>query len=171
MQAAITNLQAGELDDGTAIGTAIATAANRLRVAPGRSRVMVLLTDGDNNRGSIDPRTAAQAAAAFRIKVYTIGIGSEGMAPVPVSQGLFGLRYENRIVRIDEPLLMDVAKTTGGRYFRARDPAARCAVGGVIRLNTTSYARSKALNWISAPSLADISCASARTRAAAWSSA
>jgi Ca-activated chloride channel homolog len=124
VNSAVDNLAAGQLEDGTAIGTAIATAANRLRDAPGRSRVMILLTDGENNRGSIDPRTAAKAAAVFGIKIYTVGIGSEGMAPVPVSQGLFGLRYENRIVRIDEPLLSDIAKTTGGRYYRARDAAA-----------------------------------------------
>ncbi|MEO7083355.1 MAG: VWA domain-containing protein [Gemmatimonadaceae bacterium] len=124
VNAAVDNLAAGQLEDGTAIGTAIATAANRLRDAPGRSRVMILLTDGENNRGAIDPRTAAKAAAVFNIKIYTVGIGSEGMAPVPVSQGLFGLRYENRIVRIDEPLLSDIAKTTGGRYYRARDAAA-----------------------------------------------
>jgi Ca-activated chloride channel family protein len=122
--AAIDNLTIGQLEDGTAIGTAIATAANRLKDAPGRSRVMILLTDGENNRGSIDPRTAAKAAAAFGIKIYTIGVGTEGMAPVPVGRGLFGLRYENRIVRIDEPLLQDIAKYTGGRYFRARDAAA-----------------------------------------------
>jgi Ca-activated chloride channel homolog len=124
VNAAVDNLAVGQLEDGTAIGTAIATAANRLRDAPGRSRVMILLTDGENNRGSIDPRTAAKAAAVFGIKIYTVGIGSEGMAPVPVGRGLFGLRYENRIVRIDEPLLNDIAKTTGGRYFRARDAAA-----------------------------------------------
>jgi Ca-activated chloride channel family protein len=112
------------LEDGTAIGTAIATAANRLRDAPGRSRVMIVLTDGENNRGSIDPRTAAKAAAAFGIKIYTVGVGTEGMAPVPVGRDVFGLKYENRIVRIDEPLLSDIAKTTGGRYFRARDAAA-----------------------------------------------
>ena len=143
--AAVENLQAGQLEDGTAIGTAIAVAANRLRDAPGRSRVMVLLTDGENNRGSLDPRTAARAAAEFGIRVYTIGVGSEGLAPVPVGRGLFGLRYENRPVRIDEPLLRDVARITGGRYFRARDAEAlrsiyqqidqlerapvRCAVG------------------------------------------
>jgi Ca-activated chloride channel family protein len=121
---AVDNLAAGQLEDGTAIGTAIATAANRLRDAPGRSRVMILLTDGENNRGSIDPRTAAKAAAVFGIKIYTIGVGTEGMAPVPVGRGLFGLRYENRLVRIDEPLLVDIAKTTGGRYYRARDAAA-----------------------------------------------
>ena len=122
---AVENLTAGSgLEDGTAIGTAIATAANRLRTAPGPSRVMVLLTDGENNRGSIDPRTAAQAAAAFGIRIYTIGVGTEGVAPVPVGRGVFGLRYENRPVRIDEPLLTDIASMTGGRYFRARDAAA-----------------------------------------------
>ena len=124
VNAAVDNLAAGQLEDGTAIGTAIATAANRLRDAPGRSRVMIVLTDGENNRGAIDPRTAAKAAAVFGIKIYTIGVGTEGMAPVPVGRGLFGLRYENRLVRIDEPLLTDIAKTTGGRYYRARDAAA-----------------------------------------------
>ena len=124
VQAAVENLQPGQLDDGTAIGTAITTAANRLRTAPGKSRVMVLLTDGVNNRGAIDPRTAAQAAAAFAIKIYTIGVGTEGLAPVPVGRGLFGLRYENRPVEIDDALLTDVARTTGGRYYRARDAAA-----------------------------------------------
>lgn len=124
VMAAIDNLQPGQLEDGTAIGTAIATAANRLRDAPGNSRVVVLLTDGVNNRGSIDPRTAAQAAAAFGVKIYTIGVGTEGMAPVPVGRGVFGLRYENRPVEIDDALLTDVARRTGGRYFRARDAAA-----------------------------------------------
>ncbi|MHB8838523.1 MAG: VWA domain-containing protein [Gemmatimonadaceae bacterium] len=122
--AAVDNLQSGQLEDGTAIGTAIATAANRLRDAPGRSKVMILLTDGVNNRGAIDPRTAAQAAASLGIRIYTIGVGSEGMAPVPVGRGVFGLRYENRKVEIDEPLLTDIAHGTEGRYFRARDGAA-----------------------------------------------
>ena len=124
VQAALDNLQPGQLEDGTAIGTAIATAANRLRDAPGKSKVMVLLTDGVNNRGSIDPRTAAKAAAQFGIKIYGIGVGTEGMAPVPVGRGLFGLRYEMQKVEIDDALLSDVARATGGRYFRARDPAA-----------------------------------------------
>ncbi|HEY7861316.1 MAG: VWA domain-containing protein [Gemmatimonadales bacterium] len=122
--AAVDNLQAGQLEDGTAIGTAIATAANRLRNAPGHSRVLILLTDGENNRGAIDPRTAAQAAAAVGVKIYTIGAGTEGMAPVPVGRGLMGMRYEYRPVEIDEGLLRDVATTTGGRYFRAVDAAA-----------------------------------------------
>jgi Ca-activated chloride channel homolog len=124
VNAAVDNLAAGQLEDGTAIGTAIATSANRLRNAPGRSKVMILLTDGENNRGSIDPRTAGKAASAFGIKIYTIGVGTEGMAPVPVGRGLFGLRYENRPVRIDEALLTDIARESGGRYFRARDAAA-----------------------------------------------
>ncbi len=122
--AAIDNLQPGQLEDGTAIGTALITATNRLRDAEGRSRVVILLTDGENNRGAIDPRTAAQAAAATGVRVHTVGIGSEGVAPVPVGRGVFGLRYENRPVRIDEPLLEDIAKSTGGRYQRARDAEA-----------------------------------------------
>jgi Ca-activated chloride channel family protein len=129
---AIDNLQVGQLEDGTAIGTAIATTANRLRNSPGRSRVMVLLTDGENNRGAIDPRTAAKAAAAFGIRIYAIGVGSEGMAAVPVGRGLFGLRYENRPVRIDEALLTEVANTSGGRYFRARDASALQDIYGQI---------------------------------------
>lgn len=116
--AAIANLQPGQLEDGTAIGTAIVTAANRLRDAPGASKVMVLLTDGVNNRGSVDPRTAANAAAAFGIKIYTIGVGIRGVAPVPVGRGVFGLRYENRPVEIDDALLTEVARVTGGRYYR-----------------------------------------------------
>jgi Ca-activated chloride channel family protein len=124
VMAALDNLQPGQLEDGTAIGTAIATSANRLRSAPGRSRVVVLLTDGVNNRGTIDPRTAAQAAAAFGIRIYTIGVGTEGMAPVPVGRGVFGLRYENRPVEIDDALLTEIAQKTGGRYVRARDAAA-----------------------------------------------
>ncbi len=122
--AAVDNLQPGQLEDGTAIGTALVTATNRLRDADGRSRVVILLTDGESNRGAIDPRTAAQAAAAMGIRVHTVGIGSEGVAPVPVGRGVFGLRYENRPVRIDEALLEDIAKATGGRYQRARDAEA-----------------------------------------------
>jgi Ca-activated chloride channel homolog len=124
VQSALDNLQPGQLEDGTAIGTAIATAANRLKDSPGKSKVLILLTDGVNNRGSIDPRTAARAAAQFGIRIYGIGVGTEGMAPVPVGRGLFGLRYEMQRVEIDDALLTDIANATGGRYFRARDPVA-----------------------------------------------
>jgi len=119
----IRQLRVGILEDGTAIGTAIATSANRLRRAPGKSKVVILLTDGENNKGTVDPRTAAQAAATFGIRIYTIGVGTVGEAPVPTGQGPLGLRYETMPVKIDEPLLSEVARTTGGRYFRATDAA------------------------------------------------
>jgi Ca-activated chloride channel family protein len=142
LEEALARLQIGMLEDGTAIGTAIATAANRLRRSPGRSRVVVLLTDGENNRGTVDPRTAAAAAATFGIRVYTIGVGTEGEAPVPTGQGLQGLRYQMMPVRIDEALLRDVAATTGGRYFRAQDAASLSRIFGEIdRLEKTLVER------------------------------
>lgn len=121
---AIDNLQAGQLEDGTALGLGIATAANRLRDAPGKSKVMIVVTDGVNNRGGIDPLSAAKAAAVFGIKIYGIGVGTEGVAPVPVGRDVFGLRFENQPVKIDEALLLQIATLSGGRYFRARDGAA-----------------------------------------------
>ncbi len=136
---AVDNLQAGQLEDGTAIGLGIATAANRLRDAPGRSRVMIVMTDGVNNRGSIDPRTAARAASVYGIKIYAIGVGTVGLAPVPVGRGPAGLRYELQPVRIDEALLSEVARMTGGRYFRARDAAAlRSVYEQIDRLERTT---------------------------------
>ncbi len=115
-------VQMGGLEDGTAIGTALATAANRLRKAPGTSKVIVLMTDGENNRGRIDPRTAAEAAASLGIKVYTVGVGTEGEARMPIGRAASGaLRYQTLPVKIDETLLREVAQTTGGRYFRATD--------------------------------------------------
>ncbi len=125
LEHAVRALRVGELEDGTAIGTAIGTAANRLRRAPGASKVIVLLTDGENTRGMLDPRTAAEAAAEFGIRVYTIGVGTEGEAPMPIGRGTQGqLRYQTLPVRIDEVLLQDIANLTGGRYFRATDPEA-----------------------------------------------
>ena len=125
VQQAVSNLQAGQLEDGTAIGTAIATAANRLRDAPGKSRVMIVLTDGINNRGTIEPLVAAKAAAAYGIKIYGIGVGSVGMAPVPIGRNAAGgLNFQYQPVQIDEALLTNIARMTGGRYFRARDAAA-----------------------------------------------
>ena len=122
---ALDQLQTGQLEDGTAIGTAIATAANRLRRSPGDSRVMILMTDGENNRGQIDPLTAARAAAAYGIRIYTIGVGSEGVAPIPIARGMFGgYQYANLPVHIDEELLTEIAATTDGRYFRATNEAA-----------------------------------------------
>ena len=122
---AVSELRVGELEDGTAIGTAIATAANRLRRAPGVSKVIVLLTDGENNRGTVDPLTAAEAAGKLGIKVYTIGVGTDGEARMPIGHGPMGqTRYQTLPVRIDEQLLREVANNTGGRYFRAVDAEA-----------------------------------------------
>jgi len=123
LEQSIASLRVGVLEDGTAIGTGLATALNRLKPVPGKSKVVLLLTDGVNNRGAVDPRTAAEAAAALGIKVYTIGVGTEGEARVPTGRGLSGLRYETVPVRIDEDLLREIAGKTGGRYFRATDAA------------------------------------------------
>lgn len=138
---ALEQLQAGtqQLQDGTAIGTALATAANRLRAAPGTSKVIILMTDGENNRGEIDPVTAAQAAAAFGMKVYTIGVGSESVAPIPVATTPFGLQYATLPVHIDEDLLREIASTTGGRYFRATNEEALDSIYSQIdRLEKTT---------------------------------
>jgi len=146
LRQAVDNLQAGQLEDGTAIGLGIATAANRLREAPGESRVLILLTDGVNNRG-VDPLSAARAASVFGVRIYGIGVGSEGMAPVPVGRTATGLRYELHPVQIDERLLTQTAEMTGGRYFRARDPAALRRIYDQIdvlertRVETRTYIR------------------------------
>lgn len=122
VEQAIRDMRIGELEDGTAIGTGIATAANRLRRAAGTSKVIILLTDGVNNRGRVDPRTAGAAASELGIKIYAIGIGTEGEARLPIGRGPGGqLRYEMMPVQIDEDVLGDIAESTGGRYFRATD--------------------------------------------------
>jgi len=121
LEQAIGALRVGTLEDGTAIGSGLATAVNRLRRVPARSKVVLLLTDGVNNRGAIDPRTAADAAAAFGVKVYTVGVGTQGEARIPTGRGLSGFRYEMLPVEIDEDLLREIASKTGGRYFRATD--------------------------------------------------
>jgi Ca-activated chloride channel homolog len=124
LTSAVDNLAVGQLEDGTAIGLGLATAANRLQKAAGESKVVVLMSDGENNRGSIDPRDAAQAAAALGVRVFTIGVGSRGRARIPIARTPTGLRYGYMPVSIDEDLLTDIANTTGGRYFRATDASA-----------------------------------------------
>ncbi len=119
---AVERLEAGQLRDGTAIGVALATAANRLRDLDPESRIVILLTDGDNNSGNISPEEATAAAAAFGIRVYTIGVGRDGVAPVPVARTAFGYQYANIRVNVNDELLERMATETGGLYFRATDP-------------------------------------------------
>jgi len=110
----------GVIEDGTAIGMALANAVNRLRESDAKSKIIVLLTDGENNAGEIDPLTAANLATAFDIKIYTIGAGRPGNAMFPVDDPLFGKRYVYQPTRINEASLQEIAKITGGKYFRAR---------------------------------------------------
>lgn len=111
-------LQSGVIPDGTALGDGLAVAINRIRQSDAKSKVVILLTDGVNNAGSIDPLTAADIAKTFGIKVYTIGVGTRGLAPYPFRTP-FGIQYQNTKVEIDEELLGQIAEETGGRYFRA----------------------------------------------------
>lgn len=115
-------MESGMIEDGTAIGVGIANAINRIKESNAKSKVIILLTDGSNNRGEIAPVTAAEIAKAFGIRIYTIGVGTQGTAPYPV-QTAFGVQYQNVPVEIDEVTLKQIASTTGGAYFRATDNA------------------------------------------------
>lgn len=117
----IDEVEIGMIEDGTAIGMAIANAAMRLRDSKAKSKVVILLTDGQNNRGELDPITAAKVAAAFNIRIYAVGVGKRGEALYPVDDPIFGKRYVRMPVQIDEKMLKQVAKITNARYFRATD--------------------------------------------------
>ncbi len=114
-------IKSGMIADGTAIGNGLATAVNRLKESDAPSKVIILLTDGVNNSGQIDPLTAAQIAADYGIRVYTIGVGSEGVAPTPTINEWGGISFVQAKVEIDEDILRQIADKTGGRYFRATD--------------------------------------------------
>jgi Ca-activated chloride channel family protein len=114
------NVQSGLLEDGTAIGSGLATGVDRLRNSPSKSKVIILLTDGENNGGLIDPNTAKEIAKSVGVRVYTVGMGTEGYAPVPV-QTPGGVIMQREKVNIDEKLLTQIATETGGRYYRAKD--------------------------------------------------
>jgi Ca-activated chloride channel family protein len=111
----------GMLDDGTAIGMGLASACNRMKNSEAKSKVIVLLTDGQNNAGMVDPTTAARVAASLGIKVHTIGVGTRGRAPIPIDDPVFGRRLISVEVDIDEVTLRKIAELTGGQYFRATD--------------------------------------------------
>ncbi len=113
-------IQSGMIEDGTAIGMGLATAVNRIKDSQAKSKVIILLTDGVNNRGEIAPATAAGIAKTFGVRVYTIGVGTQGMAPYPVNTP-FGVQYQDMPVEIDEGILKEISATTGGKYFRATD--------------------------------------------------
>jgi Ca-activated chloride channel family protein len=114
----LSQIKSGVLQDGTAIGMGLATGVDRLRYAKGKSRVLILLTDGVNNTGLIDPMTALEIAKSYKVRVYTIGVGSMGQAPYPV-QTPFGIQKQMMPVQIDEPLLKKISVETGGKYYRA----------------------------------------------------
>ena len=113
-------VQTGLIEDGTAIGNGLATAVARMKDSDAKSRVVILLTDGVNNSGEISPQTAAEIAKTYGIRVYTIGVGANGMAPYPVMTP-WGVEVQQMKVEIDEELLKGIADVTGGRYFRATD--------------------------------------------------
>jgi Ca-activated chloride channel family protein len=113
-------VQTDIIEDGTAIGNGLATAIARMKDSDAKSRVVILLTDGVNNRGEISPQMAAEIAKTYGVRVYTIGVGKEGMAPYPVMTP-WGVEIQNVKVEIDEALLSEIAESTGGRYFRATD--------------------------------------------------
>ncbi|MBD78732.1 MAG: aerotolerance regulator BatA [Crocinitomicaceae bacterium] len=140
------DIEFGMINDGTAIGMGLATAVNRLKDSEAKSKVIVLLTDGSNNAGTIPPLTAAEIAKTYNIRVYSIGVGTRGKAPTPVAAGPYGgIQYANREVKIDEKTLKEIAKTTGGLYYRATDNSSLANIYNEIdqleksRIEVTEY--------------------------------
>jgi Ca-activated chloride channel family protein len=121
LRTVLTNTELGIIEDGTAIGTALATALNRLRDSEAKSKVIILVTDGVNNRGEIQPVDAAEMAKALGVRVYTIGVGSTGTARFPIDDPVYGKTYANLKVEIDEASLKKIAEITNGLYYRATD--------------------------------------------------
>ena len=145
LQTLLGQISTGMIEDGTAIGNGLATAVNRLRESDAKSKVVILLTDGVNNAGQVSPATAADIAASYGIRVYTIGVGTRGTAPYPV-QDMWGMvRYVPMPVEIDEEILTDIASRTGGEYFRATDAGTLAEVYSRInemeksRVETSEY--------------------------------
>jgi len=147
-------VKSGMIEDGTAIGNAIANGVNRLKDSKSKSKVMILLTDGVSNRGEVDPITAAQIAKEFGIRIYTVGVGTKGEAPYPI-QTPFGKRYQMVPVDVDEVTLQKIANITGGEYFRATSTKKLKAIYKQIdklektKIKVTSYRNATELfyNW------------------------
>ncbi len=138
------DIKSGMLDDGTAIGNAIANGVNRLKNSDAKSKVIILLTDGVNNAGEIDPLSASEIAKAYGVRIYSIGVGTRGEAPYPI-QTPFGTRYQMVPVEIDEPLLKRISENTDGKYFRATNNKALEEIYQIIdkmeksKVEITSY--------------------------------
>lgn len=149
------DIKTGMIEDGTAIGNGIANGINRLKDSDAESRVIILLTDGVNNAGEVDPISAAEIASTFGIRIYTIGVGTRGEAPYPV-QTPFGIRYQMVPVEIDEAILKKIAEITGGQYFRATNNRALEEIYNKIdkmektKIEITSYRNAKELfaGWL-----------------------
>jgi len=150
----LSEIKSGMIEDGTAIGLAIANGVNRLKDSKAKSKILILLTDGVNNAGEIDPITAANIAQTFGIRIYTVGVGTRGNAPYPF-QTPFGVQYQMVPVEIDEAILQQVADITDGHYFRATDNKKLEEIYKEIdkmektRVEITSYRNAKELfyNW------------------------
>ncbi|MCG6914420.1 VWA domain-containing protein [bacterium BMS3Abin03] len=151
----LSQIHSGMIEDGTAIGNAIANGVNRLKESDAKSRIIILLTDGVNNSGEVDPISAAEIAKTFGIRIYTIGVGSRGEAPYPVKTP-FGTRYQMVPVEIDENVLQQISSITGGEYFRATNNRTLEQIYKKIdnlektKIKITSYSKPKELfyGWL-----------------------
>ncbi len=149
------DIKSGMIEDGTAIGNAIANGVNRLKDSEAKSRIIILLTDGINNAGEVNPVSAAQIAKTFGIRIYTIGVGTRGEAPYPI-QTPFGLKYQMVPVEIDEAVLKEIASITNGQYYRATNNKTLEQIYNQIdkmektRVEVTSYRNAKELfySWL-----------------------
>lgn len=143
----------GMIEDGTAIGMGLATAVNRLKDSEAKSKVVILLTDGSNNAGSIPPLTAAEIAKHFNVRVYTVGVGTNGYAPYPVPSPYGGITYQKMPVQIDEATLSKIASVTGGKYFRATNNEKLKAIYEQIdrmekaKIDVTQYRKKTEVFW------------------------
>jgi Ca-activated chloride channel family protein len=153
-------IEVGLIPDGTAIGLGLATAVGRLRHSEAKSKTIILLTDGVNNVATLEPETAAQLARTLGVRVYAVAIGREGVAPYPVDDPIFGRRMQQIETHIDEKLLTEIARTTGGEMFRATDPEALARIFATIdQLETTRYEtrvstyHREMMAWFAAPAL------------------
>jgi Ca-activated chloride channel family protein len=138
----------GMIEDGTAIGSALVTAINRLRESKAKSKIIILLTDGSNNAGSVPPQTAAEAARALGVTIYTIGAGSQGLVPYPVTDAFGNKRYQQVRIDLDEDLLKKIARITRGQYFRATDtPSLQKIFRQIDRMQKTVIEMPKYLDY------------------------